>query len=271
MVRTLLVTQRELTEVIRDFNLVGPIFILPALMAIIVSLGMYSTASVDTGTVSVVVGTVGVERIPPRMANAFLNASEADQTKIVAGVLKALSLPLFWIVTVALTATVAADSFVGEKERDTLEPLLATPITNWQLFFGKLLTAVVPAVLGAWCGTLILAVGIWNSENPYFPIFLLADSDWAVSTFIIVPLMALMSAAVAALISTRVATYRAAYQLNGLIVLPIVALFIPQTMLLFFITSKAVWVLAAFFLILDAWLIMTAVHFFDRERLLRGR
>ena len=185
--------------------------------------------------------------------------------------LKALTLPLFWIVTVALTATVAADSFVGEKERDTLEPLLATPIGNGQLFFGKLMTAVVPATLGAWWGTLILSAGVWNADNPYFPHFLLADMDWAVSTFIVVPLMAVLSAGVAALISTRVATYRAAYQLNGLIVLPIVALLVPQTMLLFFFTTAAVWVLVVFFGLLDAWLLLTAIHFFDRERLLRGR
>jgi len=271
MGRMLLVTRRELTEVIRDFNLVGPIFILPALMAVIISLGMYSTATVDTGTVSVVVGSVGIERMPPRMANAFLSASEADQTKIVGNVLKALTLPLFWIVTVALTATVAADSFVGEKERDTLEPLLATPIGNVQLFFGKLLTAIVPAVLGTWWGITILSIGIWNSDNPYFPHILLSDVDWTVSTFVLVPLMATLSASVAAVISTRVATYRAAYQLNGLIVLPIVALLIPQTLLLFFVTPKAIWVLAFLFFALDIFLVTSALQFFDREQLLRGR
>src|SRR5581483_1768562 len=129
------------------------------------------------------------------------------------------------------------------KERDTLEPLLATPIGNGALFFGKLMTAVVPAVLGTWWGTAILAVGIWFSGNQYFPHLLLADPEWTASTFIIVPLMALMSASVAALISTRVATYRAAYQLNGLIVLPIVAFMIPQTVVLFFLTRHALWVL----------------------------
>jgi ABC-type Na+ efflux pump permease subunit len=271
MGRTLLVTRRELTEVARDFNLFGPIFILPALMAVIVALGMYSTASMDTGTVSVVVGTVGIERMPPRVAHAFLTASEEEQSKIVATTLKALTLPLFWIVTVALTATVAADSFVGEKERDTLEPLLATPIGNAELFFGKLLTAVIPASLGAWWGTLILSVGISRADNPYFPPFLLTDPDWAVSTFILVPLMALMSAAVAALISTRVATYRAAYQLNGLLVLPVVAVLIPQTMLLFFVSQRAIWVLVMLFLTIDVVLVSSAVRFFDRERLLGGR
>ncbi|HZT05644.1 MAG TPA: ABC transporter permease [Chloroflexota bacterium] len=271
MTRTLLVTRRELTEVVRDFNLVGPIFILPTLMALIVSLGLYGTSTVDTGTVSIVVGSVGVERMPPAWSNAFLQLSEADQAKTVGKALKALTLPLFWIVTVALTATVAADSFVGEKERDTLEPLLATPIGNGALFFGKLMTAVVPAVLGTWWGTAILAVGIWFSGNQYFPHLLLADPEWTASTFIIVPLMALMSASVAALISTRVATYRAAYQLNGLIVLPIVAFMIPQTVVLFFLTRHALWVLGTAFVALDVFLIATAIRFFDRERLLGGR
>jgi hypothetical protein len=95
--------------------------------------------------------------------------------------------------------------------------------------------------------------------------------DWAISTFVLVPLMAMMSAAVAALISTRVATYRAAYQLNGLIVLPIVAILIPQTMLLFFITPRAIWILAFLFLMIDIFLVTTAVRLFDREHLLRGR
>jgi ABC-type Na+ efflux pump permease subunit len=271
MGRTFLITRRELTEVVRDFNLFGPIFILPALMATIVALGMFATNSVDTSTVSVVVGTVGVERMPPRMANAFMSASPEEQSKAVSGALKALTMPLFWIVTVALTATVAADSFVGEKERDTMEPLLATPIGNGELFFGKLMTAVIPASLGAWWGTAILSVGIWMSDNPYFPHFLFADADWAVSTFILVPLMAMLSAAVAALISTRVATYRAAYQLNGLIVLPIVAILIPQTMLLFFVTPRAIWILVFLFLMIDIFLVTTAVRLFDREHLLRGR
>ena len=58
MGRIFLITRRELTEVVRDFNLFGPIFILPALMATIVALGMFATNSVDTSTVSIVVDGV---------------------------------------------------------------------------------------------------------------------------------------------------------------------------------------------------------------------
>lgn len=271
MRRALLVTVREITEVLRDFNLLGPMIMMPALMAVVASLAVFGTAGADTDTVSIVVGTIGAERLQPRWMQYFLQLSEFQQEALLAGVLKALTLPLFWIVTVALTATISADSFVGEKERETLEPLLATPIANGELFLGKLLTAVVPAVCGTWLGIAIFGVGVWRSGNPYFPRFLLSDVDWAASTFVIIPLMALMSAGVAALISTRVATYRAAYQLNGLVVLPVITLLIPQTMVLFFVTPWALAVLAVGFAALDTLLILSAVRFFDREQLLRGR
>jgi ABC-type Na+ efflux pump permease subunit len=244
--------------------------VLPGLVAIIVTLAMFSTASVNTEIVTMVVGTVGAERLPPRAIYAFLDLSPPAQEQMIGRVIKALTMPVFWIVTVALTATVASDSFVGEKERGTLEPLLATPISNGEIFFGKLLTAVVPATACTWLGTLILSIGAWQADNPFFPRMLLADSDWATSTFVIVPLMAVMSAGVAALISTRVATYRAAYQLNGLVVLPVVTLLIPQTMVLFFVTPWALYVLGAAFALIDVLLITTAVSFFDREHLLKG-
>jgi ABC-2 type transport system permease protein len=267
----LLVTRREITEVIRDFNLLGPMIMMPALMAVVASLAVVGSATADTTTVSVVVGTIGAEQLPPQWMQYYLMLSEGQQGALLATILKAMTLPLFWIVTVALTATIAADSFVGEKERDTLEPLLATPIKNAELFVGKLIAAVVPAVVGTWIGLAIFTLAVWRSHNPYFPGFLLADRDWLASSLIMVPLMALMSAGVAALISTRVATYRAAYQLNGLVVLPIITLIVPQTVLLFFLTPWALAILGLAFFLLDAALVGTAIKIFDREQLLRGR
>jgi len=271
MRRALLVTQREITEVLRDINLLGPMIMMPALMGFVASLAVVGTSSANSDAVSVVVGTVGVGSVSPRWMQAFTALSQGDQSRLLANILKALTLPLFWIVTVALTATISADSFVGEKERDTLEPLLATPIRNGELFFGKLLTAVIPAVAGTWFGIAIFGWGAWRANSPYFPHFLLVDSDWVASIFLMVPLMAIMSAAVAALISTRVATYRAAYQLNGLVVLPVITLLVPQTVVLFFVTPNALAILGTGFIIVDAILVWTAVRIFDREQLLKGR
>ena len=81
----------------------------------------------------------------------------------------------------------------------------------------------------------------------------------------------MLAAGIAALISTRVATYRSAYQLNGLIVLPVILLLVPQTVILFLFTPRALLFIGAFFLLVDACLIWLGMQLFDRERLLRGK
>src|SRR5262249_37306195 len=97
------------------------------------------------------------------------------------------------------------------------------------------------------------------------------DGDWLFSLLVIAPLVGLFTAGVAALISTRVSGYRVAYQLNGLIVLPVVLLLIPATAFLFLVTPAAlVWV-ALFFAGLDVVAILWARRLFTRERLLSRR
>jgi ABC-type Na+ efflux pump permease subunit len=258
------------TEVLRDLNLLGPMIMLPTLMAIVSGLVVFGTATTQTETVGVILSTMAAEQVGTRVANQFLGLSPEAQTAAVQKLIKALMLPMFWIVTVGLTATVSADSFVGEKERGTLEPLLATPIRVGELLFGKMLTAVVLSVLGTWFGVAIFAGIVWRSNSPYFPRFLLSDSDWAIAVLVIIPLCATLSGAISAIISTRASTYRSAYQLNGLVVLPIIAMLIPQTMLLYFMTPRALPILAIGFLMLDFLLVRAAHRAFDRERLIGG-
>jgi ABC-type Na+ efflux pump permease subunit len=166
---------------------------------------------------------------------------------------------------------VATDSFVGERERSSLEPLLATPIDTGQLLMGKLAAAVIPAAVGTWLGVLVFWGMTRLSGSTVYPSLLLADGDWLFSLLIVVPLVALFTAGVAALLSTRVSGYRVAYQLNGLIALPIVLLLIPATAFLYLITGAALVYVAALFAVLDIAIIGWASSLFDRERLLSRR
>lgn len=56
---------------------------------------------------------------------------------------------LYAVFPAILSATFAADSFAGERERGTMETLLATPVCERSLFMGKVLTAILLATLGA--------------------------------------------------------------------------------------------------------------------------
>ena len=267
----MVVTKREITEVLRDFNLLFPMIVLPTLIALIAGVAVLGSNRGPVNFMAEMIGAAALNQLPESQLRILVNLDLRDQEAVIRVVLNALMIPLFWVTPVALTSTVAADSFVGEKERNTIEPLLAAPISDGQLFLAKLATAVIPAVLGTWVGMMIFGAFIYNAPSRYVPRFILLDPDWQLSALVIVPLMAVLAAAIAALISTRVATYRSAYQLNSLVVLPIILMLVPQTIVLFLFTPRALVYIGAFILFVDAGLIWLAMRFFDRERILRGR
>jgi ABC-2 type transport system permease protein len=267
----LAVTRREIREVLRDFNLLMPMIALPALIALIAAIAIVGSSRGPANFLGQAVGGVLLDQVPESQLRVLVYLDVRDQDTMIRVILKALMIPLFWVTPVALTSTIAADSFVGEKERNTLEPLLATPISDGQLFMAKLCTAVVPAVVGTWVGMTLFGVLVLGGSGTYFPKYIFTDPDWLFSALVIVPLMALLAAAIAALISTRVATYRSAYQLNGLVALPIILMLVPQTVVLFLFTPRALQFIGLFFLIIDVALVWLGMRVFDRERLLRGR
>ena len=144
-------------------------------------------------------------------------------------------------------------------------------IGTGQVLFGKLAAAVVPAVFGTWLGVLVFWMMTLLSRSPLYPKVLVADLDWLFSLVVMAPLVALFTAGVAALISTRVSGYRVAYQLNGLIVLPVVLLLIPATAFLFLVSGAALLYVAALFGLLDVGVVWWSRRLFTRERLLSRR
>ena len=58
---------------------------------------------------------------------------------------------LFQLFPAVIASMIAADAFAGERERKTLETLLATPISTVSIFLGKTLAAVAFAVLVSLC------------------------------------------------------------------------------------------------------------------------
>ena len=52
----------------------------------------------------------------------------------------------------SFSLVIALETFVGERERKSLEPLLATPLTDFQLYMGKMLAALVPPLLASYLG-----------------------------------------------------------------------------------------------------------------------
>ncbi len=266
-----LIAARELRETVREPNLMLPLVLMPVLIGFMAGLSVFASFAPNPGAIGTAVTNAALDRLPDAAVQHLSNVPVDNRQATIQMLLKAFSIPLFWVIPVALTPAVAADSFVGERERFSLEPLLATPISTTQLLLGKLTAAVVPATAGTWLGVLVLWAMTLVANSTLYPRILVTDPDWLFSLLIVVPLVALFTAGVAALLSTRVSGYRVAYQLNGLIALPIVLVLIPAAAFTFLVTDAAFGYVAVLFCVLDLAIMLWASRLFDRERLLRER
>lgn len=118
--------------------------------------------------------------------------------------------------------SIASGVFAGEKERGCLTPLLVTPASNVAVFTGKVLGAVVPALLYSAVAVTSFLVEVALIVGPDKLRFL--PPTYAVAMLALVPSVAILGAAIASLISSRVRTYNSAQTFASLLLLPVMAL-----------------------------------------------
>lgn len=173
--------------------------------------------------------------------------------------------PLFLIVPIMVSSVIAADSFVGEKERKTLEALLYTPTTDTELLVGKLLAAWLPALAVSLFSylfySLVADIAAWQT----FHRLLFPNAIWNLLVIWVAPAAAAMSLATMILVSVRAKTFQDAYQTGSLVVLPVLALLLGQLFGLMYFSVPLSLLLGAVL-----WLISLALLAYGRRTLHRS-
>src|SRR5215217_4053358 len=105
---------------------------------------------------------------------------------------------MFLLLPMILTSIIASYSIVGEKANRTLEPLLATPITTWELLTGKILAALLPSML------LTCIAGAWLSALSARVFAAIVNPGWLTVFLLCAPLLSLIAIAAMVAISARV-------------------------------------------------------------------
>lgn len=149
--------------------------------------------------------------------------------------------PLLLIVPLMTASVIAADSIAGERERKTLEGLLLTPLTDREVFVAKLLGAWLPAVAVGLGGGVVYAVVAEVAAMGAVDGLLFPNALWLALILWLGPALAAISLGATVLVSARVKTVQEAFQIAGIVVLPVVALIVGQ---------------AAGLLVLSTWLVV---------------
>lgn len=176
-------------------------------------------------------------------------------------------LVLLVLTPVAGSMALAAYSVIGEKQARTLEPLLATPLTTFELLAAKVLGALMPALaLTVGCFLLYMLLIALLAHPGVFAILLTPRSLGVV--FLLGPLAALAALQLAVCVSSRVNDARSAQQIGALIILPISGLLVAQLTGTMVLTVPVILAIALMLAIVNAVLMAVGIALFDRESIL---
>ena len=163
--------------------------------------------------------------------------------------------------------SIAASSVIGEKQARTLEPLLVTPITTFELLGGKLLGALLPALAVTVVSmVLYLVVVAFTAERGVFGVLLGTRTLGVV--FLLGPLAAMVALQLAICVSSRVNDARTAQQLGVFVILPIPALLLGQLFGGVELTVSVILWISLGLLLVNVGLMWFAIRLFDRETIL---
>jgi uncharacterized membrane protein SpoIIM required for sporulation/ABC-type transport system involved in multi-copper enzyme maturation permease subunit len=231
---TWLVASRELRDQLRDWRIIFPMVVLTLIFPLLADLG--AKAAMDF------TNRYGTPLITERLVPFLL---------MVVG---------YFPITVSLV--IALESFVGEKERGTIEPLLVTPLKDWHLFMGKLISGTVAPLVTSYLGITVYMIGL-HIQNIPFP-----DINRMIQTLVLTTVQALLMVCGAILISTQATSVRAANLMASFIVIPMALLIQGESILIFWGNDQVLWLAVIGVAVLTALLARVGVAHFQREALL---
>jgi len=230
----LIITRREVRDQLRDWRIIAPVIILTLFFPLLMNF--------TAGQAVAFVERYGAPVIGQRLVPFLL---------MIVG---------FFPISVSLV--IALESFVGEKERHSLEPLLSSPLTDTQLYVGKTLAAMLPPLLAAYLGIVVYLVGLAVTIHWY------PDPTLLVQIVALTTIQALVMVAGAVVISSQTTSVRAANLLASFIIIPMAMLVQGESLIMFWGQYDVLWWVILGLVLMTLVLVRMGVRLFNREELL---
>jgi ABC-2 type transport system permease protein len=260
------IAEKDLAEVMKNRVAVSGAIVLSIVFAIgfpllITQINTLAQGSSDQQSFDAI-----IKSISPDLQGLMATLSP-EQVPIVL-ILGYLVAPLFLVLPLMLSCIIAAEAFVGEKERKTLEALLYTPATDGELFLGKVLAALIPGIGYTWVNFAIFAIVANIAGYPVMGRVWFPTASWWGLMIFVVPAVALLGVSATVIISTRVKTFMEAYQVSGILIILILMLMVAQATGLLFLSPLVAVIVGLAFFVIDAVLIWMGIRMFSRSELI---
>jgi uncharacterized membrane protein SpoIIM required for sporulation/ABC-type transport system involved in multi-copper enzyme maturation permease subunit len=230
----LIITQREVRDQLRDWRVIFPVVALTLFFPFLMNF--------TAGQILDFVNRYGADLVGARLIPFLM---------MVVG---------FFPMTVSLV--IALESFVGERERMSIEPLLNSPLADWQLYLGKLLAATIAPLVTSYLGIFVYLIGLVANNTPLPP------TELIFQILAITTVQAVLMVAGAIVVSTQSTSVRAANLLASFIIIPMALLIEGESLVMFYGDYSTLWWAVVGVILLSILLIRVGLAHFRREVLL---
>lgn len=229
-----IVAQRELRDQLRDWRVLFPLAVLTTAFPFLMM-------------------------VMARGVIDFINQYGAD---LVIDALVPFSVLLIGFFPNTISLVVALETFVGEKERGTIEPLLSSPMKDWQIYLGKLVVGVLTPLIASFLAIAVYLVLVSRLD-------LTMPSAGLVAQLIILTTgHAILMVSGAIVISVQSTSVKAANLLASFIIIPVAFLVQGESVLLFWGNGRILWVALVGVMVLASLFVRMGIAHFQREYLL---
>ncbi len=140
--KAMLVFRKDWCEIRRNWQVILPIVVVPLVLSVFLPVLIMVVPEISSMPVSTLEDfSLIIENLPSHVKDELLGTT--DQQVLVYVISLYLFAPFFLIIPIMASSVIASDSFAGEKERKTIEALLATPLSDSELFLGKILVSFI--------------------------------------------------------------------------------------------------------------------------------
>ena len=197
-------------------------------------------------------------------------AGEHDQEQLILGLLLNKIMPAFFLmIPIMASSVMAASSFVGEKEKHTLETLLYSPLSLKQLFQSKILAGFSVGMMVSYISFAAMMLVLEIEMLFLTGSVLMPDISWLIIMLFIAPAISLVAIAVTVRGSAKAQTIEEAQQRAVFLIFPILALVIGQFTGVILVNSGLLLGLGMVLVVIDVLLIRGASRRFTYEKLLK--
>ena len=218
--RTLTVARIDLRRLFKSKDYWIPMGFLA--MVFFVALPFLLLTIVTSTTSSVLVNNIGevLQSLPgPVQDNVVGDSPVARGAYMLAVYLLA---PVAIVVPLTISSAVGAQAIVGERERGTGEFLAHSPLTEREIFMGKMLASLVPGFLATALGFAVYSLLVNLKVGPLVGGWFFPTAGWWILIIWVVPPFIALALSVILWVSSKVRSTAAAQQAATLVSLPVI-------------------------------------------------